>query len=77
MLFVKCVNYLIKKECDASGSFMLNPQNKRKDENDKIYDWRLELSFYGFDIVFCPGKDNIVVDTFIRIYCLVPNTNTL
>ena len=38
MLFVKCVNYLIKKECDASGSFMLNPQNKRKDENDKIYD---------------------------------------
>ena len=77
MLFVKCVNYLIKKECDASVSFMLNPQNKRKNENGKIYDWRLELSCYGFDIVFCPGKDNIVVGTFIRIYCLVLNTNTL
>ena len=56
---------------------MLNPQNKRKIKNDKIYRWRLELSCYNFEIVFRPGKDNIVADTFSRVYCLAVNTDTL
>ena len=55
---------------------MLNPQNKRKFKDDKIYRWRLELSSYKFEIVFRPGKDNIVADTFSRVYCLAVNTDT-
>ena len=56
---------------------MLNPKNKRKIKNDKICRWRLELSCYNFDIFFRTGKDNIVADTFSRVYCLAVNTNTL
>ena len=60
-----------------SVSFMFNPQNKGKIKNDKIYRWRLELSCYSFDIVYRPGKENIVADTFSRVYCSAINTDTL
>ena len=56
---------------------MLNLQNKRKIKDDKIYCWRLELSCYNFEIYFHPGKDNIVADTFSRVYCLAVNTDIL
>ena len=56
---------------------MLNPKNKRKIKNDKIYRWRLELSCYNFEIVFRPDKDNIVAKTFSRVYCLAVNADTL
>ena len=35
------------------------------------------MSCYNFDTVFCPGKDNIVADTFSRVYCLAVNTDIL
>ena len=56
-----------------SVSFMFNPQNKGKIKNR----WRLELSCYSFDIVYRPGKENIVADTFSRVYCSAINTDTL
>ena len=59
-----------------SVSFMFNPQNKGKIKNDKIYRWRLELSCYSFDIVYRPGRENIVADTFSRV-CSAINTDTL
>ena len=57
--------------------FMLNLQTKRKIKNDKICCWRLELPSYSFDIVFCPDEDNIVANTFSRVYCLAINTDAL
>ena len=60
-----------------SVSFMLNPQNKRKIQNHKIYCWRTEFSCYNFDNVFHPGKDINVADTFSRVYYLAVNINTL
>ena len=56
---------------------MLNLQNKRTIENNRIYRSRLELPCYSFNIVYSPGKDNIVADTFSRVYCLAVDTNTL
>ena len=56
---------------------MLNLQNKRKIKNDKICCWRLELPSYSFYIVFRPDEDNIVANTFSRVYCLAINTDAL
>lgn len=44
-------------------SFMLNKQSKSKIKNDKINCWRMEHSYYSFDIVYRKGLDNIALDT--------------
>ena len=67
-----CSIWLITDQ--KSASFMLNPQNKKKIKNDKIYRWRTELSCYNFDIFFCPGKDDIAADdiaTNYIIHCVI------
>ena len=56
---------------------MFDYHHKGKIKNEKLYRWRLELSCYNFDIVYRPGKDNIVADTFTRAYCSALNTNYL
>jgi len=45
--------------------------NKRhsKVKNDKIFRWRLELSQYGYEIIFRAGKYNTAPDTLSRAYC--------
>ena len=48
-------------------SFMFDGQNKGKVKNDKIQRWRLELASFNFDIVFRPGKKNLVADTLTRV----------
>lgn len=48
-------------------SFIFNLNHSSKIKNDKIMRWRLELSCYSFDIVYRPGRDNIVADTLSRI----------
>ena len=36
-------------------------------KNDKISRWRVELSQFKYDIIYRPGKENVVADTFSRI----------
>ena len=52
-------------------------KNKGKFKNDKIFYLRIELSCFSFDIVYRPGKHNILADTFTRIYCSLISTSTL
>lgn len=53
-----------------SISFMFDNTRKSKIKNDKICRWRIELSQFKFSIVYRPGRENIVADTFSRISAL-------
>ena len=57
------------KTDQRSVSFIFNKMHKGKIKNDKIFRWRMELSCYDFDIVYRPGKDNVVADVFSRSVC--------
>ena len=48
---------------------MFDGRHKGKIENDEIMRWRLELSCYSFDIVYHPGKENILPDKLSRATC--------
>jgi hypothetical protein len=48
-------------------SFIFYMKHSSKIKNDKIMRWRLEMSCYSFEIVYRPGKDNVVADTLSRI----------
>lgn len=50
-----------------SVSFMFDTKHSSKIKNEKIQRWRLELSCYSYDIVYRPGNENIVADTFSRV----------
>ena len=39
--------------------------------------WRFELSFYSFDIVYRPGKENVPPDTFSRSSCAAVLSDSL
>lgn len=58
-------------------SFIFDPKRRGKIKNDKLYRWRLELSCYSFDIAYRPGKDNVVADSFSRVYCSLINSDSL
>ena len=74
-------HYLIGKKLalitdQKSISFMFDMNHTSKIKNEKILRWRLELSCYNYDIVYRPGKNNTVADTFSRI-CGSVSSNTL
>ena len=50
-----------------SVSFMFNTKHSSKIKNEKILRWRLELSCFSYDIIYRPGKHNVVADTFSRV----------
>lgn len=50
-----------------SVSFMFDQKHNSKLKNYNIQRWRLELSNYEFDIIYRPGKNNIVDDALSRI----------
>ncbi|XP_052754766.1 uncharacterized protein LOC128201532 [Galleria mellonella] len=50
-----------------SVSFMFNQKHTSKIKNEKIERWRLELSCFKFDIVYRPGRQNIVSDALSRV----------
>ena len=52
-----------------SVSYMFNQCNRGKIKNDKIMRWRIELSCYSFDIVYHPGKENVLPDALSRATC--------
>ncbi|XP_059053675.1 uncharacterized protein LOC131847961 [Achroia grisella] len=65
-------HYLIGKHFllitdQQSVSFMFNQKHSSKIKNEKIERWRLELSCFKFDIIYRPGKQNIVSDTLSRV----------
>ena len=41
-----------------------------KMKNDKIQRWKVEFAGYGFDIKYCPGRNNVAADMLSRAYCL-------
>ena len=54
------------KTDQKSVSYMFDQRNRGKIKNDKIMRWRLELACYSFDIIYRPGKENILPDTLSR-----------
>ena len=50
-----------------SVAFMFNQTHSSKIKNEKIERWRLELSCFRYDIVYRPGKHNIVADALSRV----------
>ncbi|MCP4800870.1 MAG: DDE-type integrase/transposase/recombinase, partial [bacterium] len=52
-----------------SVSYMFDQRNRGKIKNDKIMRWRLELACYSFDIVYRPGKENVLPDALSRAIC--------
>lgn len=60
-----------------SVSFMFNPKAVGKIKNEKIMRWRLELSCYNYDIVYRPGSENAVADSFTRTNLCSSITNKL
>ena len=48
-------------------SFMFNKRQKSKIKNDKVLRWRLELSYYQYDISYRPGSDNVSADALSRL----------
>lgn len=50
-----------------SVSFMFNQKHTSKIKNEKIERWRLELSCFKYDIIYRPGKQNIVADALSRV----------
>ena len=46
-------------------------------KNDKIMPWRIKLSQYCYDIVYRPGKFNVVSEVLSRAYCAAATVNAL
>ena len=68
--------FSIKTDQEAV-SYIFNSKHKSKIKNEKLYRWRLELAGYTYDIVHKKGVDNVVPDTFTRVYCSLVNGQSL
>ena len=61
-------HFTIKTD-QRSVAYMFDNKQRGKIKNDKIKRWRTELSCYSFDIVYCPGVENIPPDMLSRAFC--------
>ncbi|XP_068229230.1 uncharacterized protein [Palaemon carinicauda] len=50
-----------------SVKFMFDSKSNSKIKNEKIARWRVELSYFHYDIVYRPGTENIPADALSRI----------
>ncbi|XP_054259409.1 uncharacterized protein LOC128984145 [Macrosteles quadrilineatus] len=65
-------HYLIGKHFrlitdQRSVAFMFSDRNASKIKNDKIMRWRIELSFYKYEIIYRAGKENKTADALSRV----------
>ncbi|GFT40547.1 retrovirus-related Pol polyprotein from transposon opus [Trichonephila clavipes] len=44
-------------------TFVFNQRHGSKIKNEKLIRWRLELASFKFDIIYHPGKQNVIADT--------------
>ena len=52
-----------------SVSFMFDNRRRTKIKNNKIQEWRMELSSFSYTVHYRPGKENVVPDALTRAYC--------
>ena len=50
-------------------AFMLDSRRRSKIKNNKVQQWRKELSSYSYNIKYRPGKRNVGPDTLSRAVC--------
>ncbi|GFS55176.1 retrovirus-related Pol polyprotein from transposon opus [Trichonephila clavipes] len=48
-------------------TFVFNQRHGSKIKNEKLIRWRLEFASFKFDIIYRPGKQNVIGDTLSRI----------
>ena len=60
-----------------SVSFMFQQRHTSKIKNEKVMRWRLELSAYSYDILYRPGRENVVADTLSRVCGAISSTEDL
>ena len=56
---------------------MFDQRNRGKIKNDKIMRWRIELACYSFDIVYRPGKENVLPNALSRATCASASQDSL
>ena len=69
--------HFILKTDQKSVSYMFDKHHRGKIKSEKFLRWRLELSCFSFDIVYCPGRDNIPADTLSRATCAMATEDPL
>ena len=68
-------NHFILVTDQRSLAFVFDNNCTGKVKNEKIQRWRLELSNFHYDVVYRPGTENKVADTFSRnLTCSVHST---
>ncbi|GFW75326.1 adenylate cyclase type 6 [Trichonephila clavipes] len=57
-------------------AFVFNQRHGSKIKNEKLIHWTLELTSFEFDIIYCPGKQNVIADTLSHITgAITPRVN--
>ena len=52
-----------------SVAFMMDNRRRTKIKNNKIQEWRMELSEFSYTIRYRPGKENVIPDALSRGFC--------
>ena len=69
--------HFILKTDQKSVSSMFDKHHRGKIKNKKFLHWRLELSCFSFDIVYCPSRENVPADTLSRAMCTMATEDSL